>query len=1069
MNLYDIERLTKKTANLNWAKNHYEDMDQLLDYSIKNTNTGFRIYAQYSSYGFRSLCEVTIQNDEVMSTKCTCNFHRDNDACGHVIAALFFYLDIAPANETFNLSEYKEATQIERHQYEMTRLNELNLRRQEWGKESSKDILKYFRHLNQGSMEAVLKKDLYKLEFEIQFEEQDYFYDNENRIVISARIGEDKLYVLKDFWKFFDDLDAGNYVEYGAKLSFFHHEEVFDSATREAFPYLRHLLLKQDVRSTARYLSNREHQFDEVFEMLEKLPVSYHNITLNKENLTCDILVEKLNEDTYSLSILGEFPYIISKTHFYTHTHNSLTQYIAPSKPVSILIHELLDDEVLYVSHDTLSELKLYFDSEGDVRLVGLDEERQDNIQEINLYLDVHDDELKATMQLEFDTGEVVNGFSKEAYRRYNLDALRVYDMMDGLKDYKDEGHMYMSLLQEETFRFLEQGIPYLQNYCNVFASDSLKNINRPTPLKIQVGVGVDHGLLKVDVSSLQVSNQDLSTILSMYRRKKKYHRLKNGEVINLESKDLEELDILIRHLDLNPKQLEDTQSLPIFRSFQLESDAESFNTIQTQLDQQVLEFTSRFKEKQIEDIVISENYTSILKDYQHYGVKWLNLLESFGLNGILADDMGLGKTLQVIAMLESRTRTKPSLVVCPASLMFNWEDELTKFGSNLNHLCVYGNKTIRQELIYTIQAYDVIITTYDYLKSDIELYKELTFDVMIIDEAQYIKNHNTKAAKSVKQIKANSRIALSGTPIENKLSELWSIFDYLMPGYLYSYNYFRTNFEKPVVLENDETAQKQLRALVEPFILRRTKKEVLDLPDKEEKILSFHFNEKENQLYMAKLAEGSEEVSQILGMPQPDKLMILKILNELRQLCCDPRLLYDNYYGMSSKMSGCLEVVESIVESDEKVLIFSSFTSILDLLEVELRKRNIKYHVLTGQTKKEDRKDRVGQFQEDDSNVFLMSLKAAGVGLNLTAAKNVIHFDPWWNLAAENQATDRTHRIGQTEDVQVFKLIMKDSIEEKILKMQAQKKNLSDMFIEGSTGSFSSLSKDEILDLFKK
>ncbi|MBR5004700.1 MAG: DEAD/DEAH box helicase, partial [Erysipelotrichaceae bacterium] len=433
-----------------------------------------------------------------------------------------------------------------------------------------------------------------------------------------------------------------------------------------------------------------------------------------------------------------------------------------------------------------------------------------------------------------------------------------------------------------------------------------------------------------------------------------------------------------------------------------------------------------------------------------------------------LADDMGLGKTLQVIALLDAQKK-KPNLVVCPSSLILNWQDEIEKFAPHLNVVCIYGSAAARSYLMTQIHESDIAVTSYDYLRRDIESLEKIQFDTVILDEAQYIKNQKTKNALSVKRLKSHHRFALTGTPIENSLAELWSIFDFLMPDYLYNYHYFQTHYEKGIVRENDAEKSHKLKQLIEPFVLRRTKKEVLtELPDKIEKTLTLDFNEEEKRLYIANLSQVNQKLSNLLKMEQVDKIQILAMLTRLRQICAEPRILYENVTGLSSKLEGCLELLETLRDSGKKTLLFSSFTSVLDLIEEECKRRHFSVIKLTGSTTKEDRRAYVQRFQSGDADVFLISLKAGGTGLNLTAAEAVIHYDPWWNVSAENQATDRAYRIGQNNNVQVFKLIMKDSVEERMTELQKKKKELSDLFVENNEGSLSKMTTEDLMKLFE-
>jgi len=486
--------------------------------------------------------------------------------------------------------------------------------------------------------------------------------------------------------------------------------------------------------------------------------------------------------------------------------------------------------------------------------------------------------------------------------------------------------------------------------------------------------------------------------------------------------------------------------------------------------DQHFQDLISHIEEKDPEDIQVPQNYSKILRDYQVQGFKWLKTMSEYGFGGILADDMGLGKTLQVMTLIEDGIgENHVSLVVAPATLIYNWQDEIKKFSKKLKTVCITGNIAQRKKLIESIPEYDVVITSYDYIRRDYELYKDYQFYYFILDEAQYIKNQSTKNAQTVKLINGKYRFALTGTPIENSLAELWSIFDFLMPQYLYNYHHFKETYEIPIIKNEDQQKQAKLKQLVEPFILRRTKKDVLtELPDKIENNVIIPFTPEEEKVYLANLSTINSELQSAIQVNHIDKIQILAMMTRLRQLCCDQRILYKDIIEPSSKLKACMDIIETAKENNQKVLLFSSFTKSLDLIEAELRKKDISYYVLTGSTTKIKRHQLVNAFQNDQTTVFLISLKAGGTGLNLTSASTVIHYDPWWNMSAQNQATDRAYRIGQTNNVQVYKLIMKNSIEEKIQKLQEQKQDLSNMFIENNNGSITQMSTADIIDLFK-
>ena len=440
---------------------------------------------------------------------------------------------------------------------------------------------------------------------------------------------------------------------------------------------------------------------------------------------------------------------------------------------------------------------------------------------------------------------------------------------------------------------------------------------------------------------------------------------------------------------------------------------------------------------------------------------------------------MGLGKTLQLLTVIESYIenideKRKASIVISPSSLALNWMAEAKKFTPYLSVQVIAGTANERKKKIEEIENYDLIITSYDLLKRDIEKYKKLdyNFKYVIADEAQYLKNSNTQNAKAIKELKAETRYALTGTPIENSLAELWSIFDYIMPGYLFQYKKFKTMYETPIVKEENQDAMAKLKMLIEPFVLRRTKKEVLtELPEKTITVLNNYMDDEQEKIYMSYLAKAKQEVADQIKINgfEKSQIMILAALTRLRQICCHPGLFISDYKGESSKLNQCMEIIEDAVSSGHKILLFSGYTSMFEIIQKELIKRNIKYFKLTGATKVSERIELVDKFNNDpEVKLFLISLKAGGTGLNLTGADMVIHYDPWWNASAENQATDRAYRLGQKNNVQVYKLITSNSIEEKIYELQQKKSELVENMLSTKTSFISKFSRDEIMNLFQ-
>ncbi len=625
---------------------------------------------------------------------------------------------------------------------------------------------------------------------------------------------------------------------------------------------------------------------------------------------------------------------------------------------------------------------------------------------------------------------------------------------------------------EDRVYQVLNQGLEDLMAFGEVHRTDRFKRLNiRNTP-KITVGVAVESDLMNLNIMSDGLSRDELLAALDSYKRKKKYFRLKNGDFVNIEDDSIEVLGQLMEAMHVTPKEfVKGKMQLPAYRALYLDKMLEQSSGIYSKRDSHFRKLVKEFKTVNDSDYEVPETLQDVMRNYQITGYKWLRTLDQYGFGGILADDMGLGKTLQMISVLlawKAEGRRGTSLIVSPASLVYNWQEEFNRFAPQLGVCTVTGTQKERTDKLQRYQDWDVLVTSYDLLKRDIASYDNCSFLCQVLDEAQFIKNHTTAAAKAVKLIHSKTRYALTGTPIENRLSELWSIFDYLMPGFLYRYDNFKKELETPIVKNKDEAASARLKKMVSPFILRRLKKDVLkDLPDKLEKVYYAPMEAKQRKLY-----DGQVTHMQALLQKEgdadfrKDKLKILAELTRIRQICCDPSLIYENYDGGSAKREACMELMAQAMEGEHRMLVFSQFTTMLELLENDLKEKRIPYYKITGETPKEKRLELVHDFNEGDVPVFLISLKAGGTGLNLTGADVVIHYDPWWNLAVQNQATDRAHRIGQSHIVTVYKLIVKDSIEEKILKMQEVKKDLAEEILSGENGGLSALSKDELMEL---
>ncbi len=651
------------------------------------------------------------------------------------------------------------------------------------------------------------------------------------------------------------------------------------------------------------------------------------------------------------------------------------------------------------------------------------------------------------------------------------------------IREVMEEYNLNLSYLDDEVwtlnnndnsiYNFLHSGIPELMDIGTVNATDDVKKMIVKKMPQVTSTIDIDEkddSVLNFVLDTGGLSIEDLVAILNSYNAKKKFHRLKNGDFISFEGMNLDALRDLFFSSGIPLKDfVAGKMHLPLYRALYLDQILQSKNGISLEGGQKYRRLIKEFKTINESDYEIPSSLSDTMRPYQKDGLRWMRVLFDHGFGGILADDMGLGKTIQALSLILSFKEEKKecnTLIISPASLVYNWKAECARFTPSLKAVAVAGTKNEREALIKDHASYDILITSYDLLKRDIELYEGIKFDIEIIDEAQFIKNHNTAQAKAVRAVSSKHRLALTGTPIENRLLELWSIFEYLMPGFLFSQENFKRYISNPIEKSSDKDAAERLKKLTGPFILRRIKSDVLkDLPEKIEETRVTPLEGEQKKLYTA-------EVAKTMGMLKKSKdfngqkIEILAELTRIRQICCDPSLVFDSYKGESAKREAVLDLISSAIDGGHKILLFSQFTSMLSLLEKDLKEKEINYYKITGDTGKAKRLELVDAFNSDTTPLFLISLKAGGTGLNLTSADIVIHYDPWWNVAVQNQATDRAHRIGQTKRVTVYKMICENTIEEKIVKLQETKKNLADEIVSGDNVSLSSLSKEDLMEL---
>lgn len=1039
-------------SNVTWSKAH-----QQYRAAVKGSN-------QYI---------VTIEEgaDSQLKFNCNCPAHiKYNGACKHVIATLLF------------IAGYMERSETKQPENE----EEKNLFQ----------IIDYFNN----QYKTPLLGETFHIELTLHF--PGILKGKDSKVFLSMRAGSSRLYKVQNIKKFLHAYSNDENIVLGKEFKFIAGESRFSKGAKPIIQYLEeiyeiqealgkvyynNLFNKAEMAITKSmlfhlfgYLGKEEFQVElgeEIYEGVTLVngnpPIGFH-LESDEESIQIDLKenkpVKPLSEDG-SLLLYENVLYRPSKEFIvnYLPFFNSLKK----KKDGLTFQGELKDkfiDSVLPRIHETM---------EIDIPESLKDKYIKENLQ-IQIYLDKYKKFVQATVKFQYGDyvmnpliNELPPGIILVRQKEAEEECLELLESLH-FEPYKD---FFLLKKDSDIFEFLTYDIYHLNQKYQVFHSDEMKNFRITGNSSIHTAIHFNETikLLEVNVSYDAVPKEELKAFFEALKQKKKYHRLKDGSFVNLMDTDMEQVGNLLEQLDVGEENIGENGkiNLPAYSALYLDKIIDDYDAIEYEKSisyQKLLEEICQPKTRNIE---VPKTVTATLRPYQVVGYKWLYTLAQNQLGGILADDMGLGKTLQTITYIAASIEAEKEavfLVVSPTSLVFNWQEEFEKFAPHIKTTIVEGTPEERARQIEHGKEYQVILTSYPLIRRDIEHYVKLEFHTMFIDEGQFIKNPQSQNAKSVKQVHAKHKFALTGTPIENSLSELWSLFDFIMPNYLYSHTKFVERFERPIVKEGHKEVLEDLGKHIEPFILRRMKNEVLtELPDKIEIKMMAEMTEEQEKVYQAYLENIRQELAAEISKSGVEKsrMQILAALTRLRQICCHPATFIENYDGDSGKLKLLSQTVNEILENGHRILIFSQFTSMLEIIADELGKQEIEYFYLSGTTKLKERKDYVTRFNDGEGSVFLISLKAGGTGLNLVGADVVIHYDPWWNPAVEEQATDRVYRIGQKKSVQVIRLLTKNTIEEKIDKLQKRKKQLSDSVIKSKEVFINQLSREELEELF--
>lgn len=981
--------------------------------------------------------EVEIKNngEEIFDATCTCEQFQKYKQCEHIVASL-----------------------IEYH-YPIIRCKIKDLYQE------TNDILNMF----------VTPDAKGKIKEKMSLSMNISFYDN--KIQYRLSIGTTKLYVLNNKSKFDKFLNAyfnGGNDTLGTKLTYNKDQYYFSAEDAKIINYLANYEKSNYYYQDPFDLSERDLDF--IIQNIDcsQLQINREKISKIIEDIPTKFILKHAKKDfTLTIEDLENYEFLTADCKY---IHYKQNLYVIPDNYRKIL-KELWNREINTLLFSSKNIEKF---NQGILKVINDKLDIDENVTEIQkitkphakIYLDIYKDKLTCEVKLNY-SGVELNLLSPEANipRDYDYEEEITQDLVNsGFVISKNK----LEINDIDTIGyFLESNLDNLATKYEVYTSKKLDKIGfiKKTHITKDFSIGMS-GIMSFNFELDNINPDELKDIFSSLKSKKTYHRLKNGNFINLEeNKELQEFSSLIDDLEIDESTINGEIEIPKYRAIYIDSLKENkYHDIQT--NNLFDEFIANFNKYKDININFSEEDNKILRDYQKVGVKWLYTLYKCDLGGILADEMGLGKSLQAICFIKEVIKEKKNakiLIVCPTSLVYNWEKEFTKFGKDIQVRVISDSKKKRIEALHDEKA-NVFITSYGLLRNDFEEYSDMNFEVCIVDEAQYMKNYQARMTLALKKINAHTKIALTGTPLENSITELWSIFDFLMPGYLNSVKKFHEKYHISDVKKEDLERLSSLSYQIKPFILRRKKQEVIkDLPDKIENNIYLELPDKQKKLYVTVLKETEKEMEELIATSgfAASRFKILQLLTKLRQICINPHVLYENYDGESIKTEKIIEMIKDYVKEHHKILIFSSFKRILDLLKEDLTKEKISFYSIDGSTKSKDRLPLIDKFNKDNTSCFLLTLKAGGTGLNLTSADIVIHLDIWWNPQAENQATDRAHRMGQTKKVLVNKLITKGTIEQRILELQDKKRILSENLIEGNAeANLSSLNEEDIKKL---
>ncbi|WP_091479081.1 DEAD/DEAH box helicase [Alkalibacterium pelagium] len=1021
---------------------------------------------------------------------CTCKpFEKNSGACKHVVAAMFHLNDLdandlTAKNETPASSGSKTQPMFSYKKSEKAVNELLHLSKQEIARQT----------------DSLYKQPVYvEYILNVSGTSANPIYD------LFFKIGKDYLYIVKNTARVIDDIISGEAIEFGKNFTFDSSEYALLAEDRYVFEKLKDI---QDIISSLTpvgyesQMSNRESfsipalYIKELIRLLENTMGAFVRFGRPPRQLTQidrgDTLRVKEGIEDLDLTFKFEkkdnlFHFSLADTSltvedFHFHDKGKMIEYkqvfYLLSSPSYELIHSIFEglkssgsytlvmrrSEIETFLSVTLSQLK-------EVIQVDMDEAVRQLIYqaelEPQLYIDTEGQSLlirpvysygQTTLYpLEESESTVEETILVREWKKESDVLNLLYTHVPSVA--RQQG--MWKLTETDTISgFLYDSLPELAENMEIFLSQSARRLiySPKRQPRVTMEMRESSNLLDISFETEDIPSNELQALLKDLEKNQPFYRLSSGQLVNLKDPAFQAMKRAKESLDIDDDEFETDMTVSVFQGLSA-LDEETINT-----GRRFKSLVEQLLSPETLDFDLPAGLKANMRPYQVTGFKWLKSLDHYGFGGVLADDMGLGKTVQTIAFLQSKYEEKQGryLIICPSSVVYNWQHEWLNFVPDTETIIISGSKEEReakkQEALN--KNIPIWITSYPLVQRDSDLYEDETFETIVLDESQTVKNSAAKTTQAVRKLKAESKIALSGTPIENHLGELWSLFSIIQPGLFKNRKAFQA------------MDQSRISAKIKPFILRRLKRDVLDdLPEKTETTEYIELSDNQKRLYQTQHAAIKQEIKTLIDTDElnANRIKVLAGMTRLRQICCDPRLVMPNFEGASSKLERLMEYLEEARANGKRVVLFSQFTSMLKIIRERLDAIDVDYHYLDGQTKNEDRLHLTTRFNTGEKDLFLISLKAGGTGLNLTGGDTVILYDSWWNPAIEDQAADRVHRFGQKKSVQIIRLITTGTIEERINDLQEKKRELIDSVItKGNTQTLNSLSTEEVLTLLE-